>query len=180
MTTTKPLSLSALNQAFRELLETIDPQDLGWSPSKGVWSVALILEHLCVVESSYFPVFMAVKQGNYRGTLLGRWSWLSHKVGAYLFQTMDASRRTKIKVPTVWQPRSSSQSAQTVLREFWEHTERLESELKGFTPEMLSRVIASPASSLLNYRMDMAIQIILAHRLRHLQQMKDLLVLKSN
>ncbi|WOD43598.1 hypothetical protein [Hwangdonia lutea] len=39
---------------------------MNWKPNAATWSIAQNMEHLIVINKSYFPVIDAVRKGNYK------------------------------------------------------------------------------------------------------------------
>ena len=56
--------IDAVTAAFQRELGPLAPENLNLKPNSQSWCIAQVLQHLILVNSSYFPVIVALKEKN--------------------------------------------------------------------------------------------------------------------
>lgn len=147
--------------------------ELNFKPGPGSWSIGEILSHLIQVNSSYFPIFDQVIAGTYQPPFLGKLPFYVNAVGSLLKKSMNS--KSKVKTFALWEPKNEEFRAD-ILIEFSSHQMELSSYIQQLEPFLSNgTVIHSPANRFLVYSLEKAIEIIIAHEKRHLQQCKNIL-----
>lgn len=169
------VELDAVTQHVQRRFGVLTPQALNWKPAATVWSVAQNIDHIRIINTTYFPTFMALLRNQYRTPFMGRIPGVAAWMGRTVLAGVHPENRRKSKTFALWQPSASALSPQ-VLEEFKEQQE----ELKGYIGRLAGHaqrgvVIASPASQLVVYPLSMAFDIIVAHAQRHVQQAEEVL-----
>lgn len=57
--------IDAVKAAFQRELGPLAPENLNLKPNSQSWCIAQVLQHLILVNSSYFPVIVALKEKKY-------------------------------------------------------------------------------------------------------------------
>lgn len=169
--------INSITEAFISAFGQLDKEDLNWSPDPNTWSIARNVDHLIVINSTYFPIFDAIKSGNFREPFMGRFGFWVNWMGSFILKFVQPERKHKIKTMPLWEPRTGNIDAD-ILQKFDDHQRVLGKYMEELSDNRT--VIASPASKYMVYSLDKALDIIIAHERRHLEQARDVLgMLKS-
>ncbi len=162
-------------QDFQAAFGHLSPAQLNWKPDPQTWSIAQNLDHLIVINSTYFPLLEKVRQGNYSLPFLARFGFLVNLFGKMILKASQPDRRRKMKTFPVWEPASSEISGD-ILERFAAHQAELKREIEA-SAGLLEQgtVIPSPGNRRIFYRLEMAFEIIVTHERRHLVQAKEVL-----
>src|SRR5690606_6142870 len=107
----------------------------------------------------------------YHSSFLGKIPYLADSLGKLLYQSMGS--KSKVKTFKIWEP---LKFAEDTVPHFKDHQMELSSYIQKLEPFFnTGLVIHSPANRLLVYGLDRAIDILIAHEKRHLNQCKDVL-----
>jgi hypothetical protein len=137
------------------------------------WSIAQIIEHLIIINSTYFPIVDALNNGTYTIPFIGKITFIPTLLGKALLKSMKGNRSQKTKTFPIWEPSQSEIDADIITR-FKQHQEELKSMIKQCEHHIKSHaIISSPANRYIVYPLSMAIDIIIAHEFRHIEQAKE-------
>jgi hypothetical protein len=145
-------------------------EQLNWKLSSEKWSIADILEHLNLVNTSYEKVLTDSANGTSDMGFTGRIGFVVKFLGNIINQSVESSRAKKMKTFPVWEPTESTVSAE-VIPEF--------KKLQGLIKQLISdnklllekdTVIPSPINRYIVYKLRKAVEIIVSHEERHLNQ----------
>lgn len=158
-------------QTFGELSE----EELNWKPNEQTWSIAQNLDHLIVINESYYPILEEIRQGTYKLPITGRIGIFVNLFGKLLLKSVQPDTKKKTKTFAMWEPTKST-GYSNILERFKNHQEDLKQLILN-SRDMLKAgtVISSPASRLIVYKLETAFDIIVAHERRHFQQAKEVL-----
>jgi hypothetical protein len=164
------LELDKISFDVKESFRGLDKETLERKPNKSIWSIAENLEHMIKVNSSYFPIFQKLKNGTFQGAFISKIGFFSKLFGDMIYKSVSDGGKKKIKTFDLWEPKIEGNQTD-VVEKFLSHQE----ELKGWIIEMdhfieKGTIIHSPANSLIVYSLPQALDIILAHEKRHLDQ----------
>ncbi|MEO1487681.1 MAG: DinB family protein [Bacteroidota bacterium] len=166
-------------QAFETAFGDVTLETLNWKPNGETWSIAQNLDHLIIINSSYFPILEALHEGTYKTPLAGKLSFLVSFFGKTVLKAVQPDRKTKIKTFPIWEPAQSDLS-NTILEDFKAHHLELKTAISDAQPFVeRGTVISSPANKNLVYTLECAFDIIIAHEQRHLEQAKEVLQMMS-
>ena len=165
-------TLQSTSQVVTTEFGKLSAEQLNWKANPQKWSIAQCLDHLMVVDSSYFPVFEQIAANTYQPNWLAKLGFGANWVGSYLLRTVSPQNKMTMQVPTAaWLPASSSLPAD-VVEQFAHHQQVLADKFTRVTAH-LGVVMASPASPFIIYTVRDALAIIVAHQQRHLQQAQN-------
>jgi len=137
------------------------------------WSIAQILEHLIIINSTYFPIVHALNNGTYTIPFIGKITFIPTLLGKALLKSMQGNRSQKTKTFPIWEPSQSEIDADIIIR-FKQHQEELKSMIQQCEYHIKTHaIISSPANRYIVYPLSMAIDIIIAHECRHIEQMRE-------
>lgn len=167
-----------IDEITKEVIQSfgkLDNDQLNFKFNSATWSIAQNIEHLIVINETYFPVFDSLKKGNYCFPLLGRFGFLVRFFGKMIYNAVKPGQTKKTKTFPIWEPAKSSID-KDLLNRFEQHQLLLKKhifECKDLFGKHV--VISSPAKWFIVYTLDCAFEIIIAHEQRHLEQAKAIL-----
>lgn len=146
---------------------------LNWKPNPNTWSIGQNVDHLIVINSTYFPVMEEVRNGSYKLPFVGRLGFMVSFLGKTVLKAVQPDRRKKMKTFPIWEPAKSD-----IQPDLWERFETHQEEVKKMISSSLDlldkgTVISSPANSNIVYKLETAFDIIVAHERRHWVQARE-------
>ena len=161
-------------QDFHERFGALNSEQLNWKPDAATWSIAQNLDHLIVINESYFPVIESIRKGTYKGSFLGRIGFVVRFFGRTVLNAVQPDRKKKIKTFLIWEP-TESQIPDGILDRFIKHQSELKIVIED-SQDLIEKgtVISSPANRNLVYKLETAFDIMVTHEQRHLEQSKEI------
>ncbi len=164
----------------QELFSKIPDQQLNFQPNSQSWSIAQNLEHLIVINESYYPILNELHSHEYSAPFQAKFKFLVNFFGSFVLKSVEPSRRKKMKTFPIWEPKNSSE-AHGIIERFIQHQEELKKAIEAAAPLISNEVVIhSPASKIIVYKLATAFDIIVTHESRHINQAKELLELMNN
>jgi len=155
-------------------------EQLNWKPNSNTWSIAQNLDHLIVVNETYYPVLASIKAGTYKTPFIAKIGFMVSFLGKTVLKAVQPDREKKMKTFPIWEPATSNVIGD-ILKRFETHQNELIQkieEAKGLVEKDV--VISSPANRNIVYKLATAFDIIVSHEQRHIEQSKELLKLMKN
>ncbi len=161
---------------FKDAFGGLNGEQLNWKPDPNTWSVAQNIDHLIVINRTYYPVIASVRQGTYRLPFIARFGFMVNLLGKMILGSVQADRKRRMKTFPIWEPATSNIGA-GILSRFEEEQLALKQLIAGCS-DLLDKgtIISSPANKNIVYRLQTAFDIIVTHEQRHLAQAKELLM----
>jgi hypothetical protein len=157
------------------LFSKLSSEQLNWKPNAQTWSIAQNLEHLIVVNETYYPILRALKNGAYKKPFLANFSFIVSFFEKTVFNAVKPDRKNKMKTFPIWEPGQNS-VRNDIVYQFKKHQTELQTQINEANELLNNRiVISSPASRIVVYRLEIAFDIIVTHEKRHLEQAKEIL-----
>ncbi|WP_375583287.1 DinB family protein [Cyclobacterium xiamenense] len=167
------MELTRITYTVDKLMHDYDLTTLNRKPDPKTWSPMQVLQHLILVNRSYFPTFDQLIAKQYKAPLLGKISFYGRKLGELILAANKKPARIKTFGP--WEPTDTLHNNE-LLQAFVDTQHRLSAYVQELEPFFgRGLMIASPANRWLVYPLDTAIDIIIAHEKRHCKQLKSLL-----
>lgn len=162
--------LDAVTNAFQDAFGQWDETRLNQQPAAGQWSVAEIIQHLIILNSSYLPLIEKLREGTLKLSWTARIPWITKRFGKMIYRSVLPETSRKTRTMPIWQPRRS-EIPPGILKRFAAHQEKLKAVISG-SRELIDQkaVICSPANKFIAYPLDMLFDILVAHEERHLGQ----------
>ena len=160
---------------FLTLFSSLTSEQLNWKPNIQTWSIAQNIDHLIVINTTYFPVLADLKSGAYKLPFIARFSFTVNFLGKTVFSAVQADRKKKMKTFKIWEP-ATSQIPIDILDRFVKHQDELKKQIEA-SSELIRKgtIISSPANRNIVYKLETAFDIIVTHEQRHLEQAKEVL-----
>jgi hypothetical protein len=156
-------------------------EQLNWKPNSTTWSIAQNLDHLIVVNETYYPVLASLKSGTYKTPFVAKIGFMVSFLGKTVLKAVQPDRKEKMKTFPIWEPTTSNVIGD-ILNRFQNHQNELIQEIEG-AKGLVEKgvVISSPANKNIFYKLETAFDIIVSHEQRHLEQAKEILqLMKKN
>jgi hypothetical protein len=155
-------------------------EELNWKASANTWSIAQNIDHLIVINKSYYPTFEQLANGTYRLPWIARWGWMVSFLGKTVLNAVQADRKKKIRTFSIWEP-SQSAIKEDILSRFQNH----QAELKEWIEKSVDlikkgTIISSPANRNIVYKLETAFEIIVTHEQRHFAQACEVFALMES
>lgn len=159
-----------VTSGFRELVEALPSEALFWKPNSTSWSIAENMQHLILINQSYYPGIQALLRGNQQLPFTSRIEFLVDYMGKSLLQAVQPDRKKKTKTFSIWKPQIV-ENKPDLLSCFQRHQEQFKHLIKNCqTQVQKGAIISSPANKYIVYRLETAFEILVAHEQRHLEQ----------
>ena len=123
--------------------------------------------------TSYYSHFDEILEDKHEYGFLGKIGFMSRFFGKVILNSVEPSRKKKIKTFPIWDPKKSELSSEvftefeTAANKTKEYIDKLSSKFNGKT------MIASPANKKIVYPLEFAMEIITQHNFRHLNQANE-------
>ncbi|MEZ4926111.1 MAG: DinB family protein [Saprospiraceae bacterium] len=172
--------IDAISDEFSTLFSGLSEASLNWKPSPDIWSIAQIMDHLIVINKTYFPVFMDLQHGIHKAHFLARIPFVVRMFGNLILDSVKPGNNKKLKTFPIWEPSTSSISGD-IVQLFLDHQKELKRQIQIVAPFVESgAIISSPANEIIVYKLETAFEIIITHEKRHLKQAKEMLELQQS
>jgi DinB superfamily len=168
-------TLDNITQQFLTEFGELTSEQLNWKPNSSTWSIAQNIEHLIVVNETYYPVLSSLKSGTYKTPFIAKIGFIVSFLGKTVLKAVQPDRHKKMKTFPIWEPNDSKVS-DDILKRFEVHQNELKQKMenaKGFIEKGI--IISSPANRNIVYKLETAFDIIVAHEQRHFEQAKEVL-----
>ena len=149
-------------------------EQMNWKPNPNTWSIAQNLDHLIVVNETYYPILTSLKEGRYKAPFIAKIGFMVSFLGKTILKAVQPDRQKKMKTFPIWEP-NTSKISDDILKRFEIHQNVLKQkieEAKVFAEK--GSIISSPANKNIVYKLETAFDIIISHEQRHLEQAKEI------
>jgi hypothetical protein len=162
-------------KGFKESFGKLSPGQLNFKPNAQTWSIAQNIDHLMVINQTYYPVIKTLREGNYKTPFIAKLGFMVSFFGKMILGSVQPDRKRKMRTFPIWEPAQSEISAD-ILTRFEKHQAELKNLITG-CEDLLEKgtVISSPANKNIVYRLETAFDIITTHEQRHLEQAREVL-----
>ena len=167
--------IDQITNDFKEAFGTLSNSQLNLKPNEQTWSIAQNIDHLIVINESYYPVIASIRQGTYKLPIIGKISFMVNFLGKTILDAVNPDRRKKMKTFPIWEP-TKVEIKTDILSRFEKHQAELKTLITS-CGDLLEKgtVISSPANRNIVYKLETAFDIIVTHEQRHLEQAKEIL-----
>lgn len=168
--------LADISGEFKNLLVSVTAEQLNWQLNPKAWCIGQILEHLILVNDSYFPIFFKIQNGSHTIPFYAKLKFLATFNGNMVLRSVQPGQERKTKTFPLWKPKQTVYKP-AMVSDFLKHQEFLIAGIGKTLPLVHpdTVVILSPANKYIFYSLADAIKIILNHEKRHLRQVEAVL-----
>lgn len=174
MTTSKIKSfqsqLATLAESFTQYFGQLTPEQLNWKPNAKDWSIGQVIEHIILVNESYFGIPDQIRAGTYKYPFLARFGFFPKMMGNMILKSVLPETKRKQPTLDIWEP-SQSNVAEDILQQFQAHQQALSRFIED-NQDLVENgtLVCSPANKMIVYTWEKAFEIMIAHEARHLEQ----------
>jgi hypothetical protein len=167
--------IDEVTSSFKKAFGMLSAEQLNWKPNANTWSIGQNIDHLIVINSTYYPVIKSVKEGTYKLSFMSKMGFMVNFLGKAVLNAVQPDRKKKMKTFPIWEPTQSKIEAD-ILNKFEKHQADLKQMITSCS-DLLDKgtIISSPANRNIIYKLEMAFNIIVAHEQRHFEQAKEIL-----
>jgi hypothetical protein len=171
--------IDSITTSFREDFQVLNSEQLNWKPNPNSWSIGQVIDHLIVINSTYYPIIKQLKEGSYKLIWLGKIDFVVRFFGDFILKSVNPDRRRKMKTLPIWEPTKSNVDPNIILM-FVEQQSLLKENIQNCSA-LLDQdvVISSPANRIIVYKLERAFDIMVTHERRHLEQARELNLLRN-
>ncbi|GHB24374.1 DinB family protein [Mongoliitalea lutea] len=167
--------INAISEEVEILFGKLPQEKLHQRPNPQSWSIAENLQHLITLNSSYFPIFKKLKDGSIKRPFVGKFKFFTDLFGNIIYKSVTDGGKKKVKTFPLWEPKLFDPEA-SIVAAFITHQTQLKDQIKSLQLFIEKEaVIYSPANKLIVYTLPKALDIIVSHEHRHLDQAKKIL-----
>lgn len=159
------------SQAFSNLCANLTEADFNHALPGG-WSVKQVLGHLIASSTSYYPIFDQVLAGTFIAPWHSRIGFLTRFFDKVILDSVEPNRKRKMKTFPIWEPVLQTASLEAFLdsqKGLATYLTRLQTSLEQ------NLIIHSPASKVVVYHLQVVLEILLTHQIRHYNQAVEIL-----
>lgn len=169
--------IDIVTNSFLQEFGALNSEQLNLKPDSNSWSIAQNIDHLIVINESYYPIVQSIRNGSYKLPFAARLGFLVNFLGKFILKSVQPDRKRKMKTFPIWEP-TKSEIAEDILVRFQKHQSELK-ELINNCKDLLESetVIYSPVNKNIVYKLETAFDIIVTHEQRHLEQAREVLQL---
>ncbi len=165
---------------FIRTFGSLTTEEMNWKPNSDAWSIAQNIDHLIVINETYYPTLRALQEGTYKPPFIAKFGFIVSFLGKTVLKSVQPDRKKKIKTFKIWEPESGHIPEGTL-----ERLKRHQAELKEHmesSADLINQktIISSPANRNIVYKLETAFDIIVTHEQRHFEQAKEVLNLMRN
>lgn len=166
--------IDEITQRFMENFGGLSHEQLNWKPEPKTWSIAQNIQHLVVINESYFPIIDSVRKGTYKPPFTAKTGFMPWLFEGMLYKAVQPDRKMKVKTFPMWEP-AKSDIPSGILDRFRKHQSELKNIIKS-SEDLVKRgaIISSPANRYIVFRLGKAFEIMVTHEKRHFEQSKEL------
>lgn len=143
---------------------------LNWKPSPDTWSIAEIMEHIILLNTSYYPQIEAIVSGTYKLPFTARINFLVKQFGNIIYKYVQRDNPKKTRTMPMWVPQQSNVSGD-IIKRYRDHHHEMKGVI-GNCGELIEQgtIVSSPANRNIVYTLEKAFDIMIEHEFRHYKQ----------
>lgn len=162
--------LDGVTEKVKSEFGRLSNEQLNWKPSEEKWSIAEVLEHLNLVNASYEKILSNSANGTSDMGWTSNLGFFVTFMGNMIYRSVEPTRAKKITTFPIWVPAQSNIQSD-VIEEFVQHQQALKKLIAESKPLLEKDItIPSPANRYVVYKLRKAVEIVVSHEERHLNQ----------
>ncbi|WP_246136899.1 DinB family protein [Gillisia hiemivivida] len=159
-----------ITDKFAGKLKDLNKNELNWKPNSETWSIAQNINHLIVLNETYFSTFENLKKGKNKLPFISKIGFISAFMGKTILKAVSPDNQSKTKTFPIWEP-EKSEISEDIHVEFQTHQNVLKKYIENSDNYLKNKMlISSPANKNIVYKLETAFDIIVTHEKRHLEQ----------
>ena len=89
--------IDKITKDFNSQFGHLSIEQLNWKPNQQTWSIAQNMEHLIVVNETYYPVLASLNIKTYKTPLIGKIGFIVSFLGKTVLNAVKPDRKKKMK-----------------------------------------------------------------------------------
>ncbi len=167
--------IDQITTAIKSEFGNLSAEELNKKLSPEQWSIAQNMDHVIVINETYFPIFKKLHEGTFQLPFMGKVGFYVTWMGNMILKAVEPNRIKKMKTQSIWEPSTSAIDGD-IIQKFVAHQEQLKNHIQSCSAFIDQGVIIySPASKAIVYTLEQAFNIIVSHEKRHLNQAQEVL-----
>jgi len=170
--------IEEVSAEFIKYFGNLTEQQLNSRKQEDQWSIAQCIEHIILVNESYFSIVTAIREKKYQAGWNSRVGLLVNYFGKRMLNMVHPGNKKKSKTIAPWEPLNTKPLDEITMK-FIAHQQSLKHLIISSQDLVQSKtIIHSPVNKRMVYTLSDAFKIMVAHEQRHLQQAKAVLVMQ--
>lgn len=171
------LHIDKVTTDFLREFSRLNDFELNWKPNPNIWSIAQNVDHVMMVNNSYFPLIHALKVAGYKPHFITKIRLYVERASQHGLESVDPDRFNRVKTNPKWEP-SDGLSDISILNSFEQHQICLKQLVTDSYDLLDSKaIITSPINKLLVIKLSTAFDIMVSHEKRHFKQAVEVMEL---
>lgn len=167
--------IDANTLSFNSTFGSLSKEELNYQPNPKTWSIAQNIDHLVLINSTYFNVFTEAESNSIKLPFYGNFGFISSFFGNLILKAVESERKKKGKTFNAWEP-SESDIPVSILDTFSKSQEDLKLHISNLDEALhKDAIIYTPVSKKIILPLNTAIEIVITHENRHFNQAKEIL-----
>lgn len=164
-----------ITEKFINAFVALTGEQLNWKPDPQTWSISQNIEHLIIVNESYYPIIESIRNTDYKPPFTSKINFIVSLLGKMILKSVSPDRHRRTKTFPIWEP-PVSEIPSDILKRFENHQKDLKNIISN-SIDLISEgtIISSPANKNIVYKLETAFEIIVKHEQRHFNQAKEVL-----
>lgn len=173
--------IDEISEKFRSSFGNLTEAELNWKADAQTWSIAQNIDHLMLINKSYYPIIQKALQKKLDLPWFAKLSFVHKSVGRMILMASQPDRKKKLSTMPVWMPATGNLSAD-IVEQFVKHQDEFKQVMEGCRSLLMNNtLIHSPANNSIVYKLSDAFEIIIAHEKRHYEQANEsMLLMRQN
>ncbi len=168
-------TLDNLSSDFKTEFGNLTGEQLLLKTDNNSWSIYQIIDHIIIINSSYFEIFDQLQNNTYKPPFLSKIGFLGRLFGKLILNSVKPEEKKKTKTFPIWEPKVSS-TEENIINRLLQHHEDLKIRLKQIEEHIeYGQIIHSPANKNIFYPLPILTEILINHEKRHFLQAKSVL-----
>lgn len=173
--------IERLDEATKQFVASfgkLTPEELNWKPAPNKWSIGQCVDHIIKTNEIYFPLIRDMLTGKYQATFIQKLPFLPDLFGSMLLKSIESSSKKMGTFP-IFEP-STEQISSDIIKDFAQHQEHLKTLIENTQHlDHEKIIISSPANRFVTYSLATALDILVTHEFRHLNQALNVMQLEQ-
>ena len=167
--------IDRITKMFIESFSNLNAEQLNWKPDEKTWSIAQNINHLIILNQTYFPKFENIKQGKNKLPFISKFGFIVRFFGNSIKKFAHPDRKKRARTFQFWEPVKTDFS-KDILADFQKHQTELKRHIEESKEWINGKtIISSPANNNLVFTLETAFDILVTHEERHYNQAKEVL-----
>jgi DinB superfamily len=89
--------IDELTENFKQSFGSLTSEQLNWQPNLTTWSIGQNIDHLIIINRTYFPVVEDIRNGKYKLPLIAKLDFMVSFFGKTVLKAVQPDRKRRMK-----------------------------------------------------------------------------------